>query len=102
MLTGKSAWRAGEGRIRSGHYFQCCLILKLILKYKNIFKTDQNLNVFLRNDLPEIMNGTYVINLAEYKLIGGYWIALWIDNESESEYCKSFEAEQIPKKLRKS
>ena len=48
------------------------------------------------------MNGTYVINLAEYKLIGGYWIALWIDNESESEYCKSFEAEQIPKKLRKS
>ena len=51
--------------------------------------------------MPEILNGTYVINLAEHKLIGGYWIALWVNNESESEYCKSFEAEQIPKEIKK-
>ena len=32
--------------------------------------------VYTRNNLSEIKDGAYVINLAEYKLIGMHWKAL--------------------------
>ena len=31
--------------------------------------------VYSRNNLPKIKNGSYVINLHEYKSVGTHWIA---------------------------
>ena len=47
--------------------------------------------VYSRNNLPKIKDGTYVINLDEYKLIKTPWIALY-DN------FEGFKVERIPKK----
>ena len=36
---------------------------------------------FLRNNLPKIKDGTYVINFDEFKLIGTHSIALYANND---------------------
>ena len=36
---------------------------------------------FSRNNLPKIKNGTYAINLDEFKLIGTHSIALYANND---------------------
>ena len=38
--------------------------------------------VYLRNNLPKIKNGTYVINFDEYKPIGAHWIALYVNGNN--------------------
>ena len=49
LLTGKGTIRTGEGTIRAGkHFFFCCLILFLILKYNSIIKMNLNLMVFIQ------------------------------------------------------
>ena len=53
---------------------------------------------YSRNNLTEIMNGTYIINLHEYKSIGTHWIALYVNGYSVT-YFDSFGVEYIPKKL---
>ena len=35
--------------------------------------------VYWRNNLPKIKDQAYVINLDEYKSIGTYWIALYVN-----------------------
>ena len=35
--------------------------------------------VYSRNNLPKIKDGTYVINLGEFKSIGTNWIALYVN-----------------------
>ena len=62
--------------------------------YHNEPKLD---SAYLRNTLTEIKNGTYIINLDDYKLIGTPWIALYINGDSLS-YFDSFWVEYIPKK----
>ena len=53
--------------------------------------------VYSRNNLPKMKDGTYVINLDEYKLIGTPWISLY-DNVT---YFDGFKVEHIPKKIKK-
>ena len=36
--------------------------------------------VYSRNDLPKIKDGTYVINLDEFKSTGTHWIALYVND----------------------
>ena len=36
--------------------------------------------VYLRNDLPKIKDGAYIINLDEYESIGTHWIALYFND----------------------
>ena len=36
----------------------------------------------MRNNLPEVKNGAYVLNLANYKLVGTHWITLYVNNEN--------------------
>ena len=63
--------RTGEGTIRAGQDILMRLILQLILKYKSIIKTNLNLTgFFLRNNLPKMRDGEYVVNLDAYKSIG--------------------------------
>ena len=47
MLTGKRVIRVGERTVRSRQDVFCCLILWLILKYKNI-RTNPDLIVFIQ------------------------------------------------------
>ena len=52
--------------------------------------------VYLRDNLPKIREGAYLINLDEYSGIGTHWIALYASNNSAT-YFDSFGVEQIPK-----
>ena len=59
----------------------------------------------LRNNLPKINDGTYLINLDEHKSIGAHWwefIALCINGDNESAsydatYFDRFGVNYIPK-----
>ena len=37
-----------------------------------------DLMVFIRDNLPKIKDGAYIINLDEYSDIGTHWVALWV------------------------
>ena len=52
------------------------------------------------NDLPKIKDGAYVINLDEYKPIGTYWIAFYV-NAQKVTYFDSFGGEHVPKEIKK-
>ena len=55
--------------------------------------------VYSRSNLPKIKDGTYVINLDEYKSVGTNSIALCVHGDSVT-YFESFGAEQIPKEIK--
>ena len=55
---------------------------------------------YLRNNLPKIKDGAYVINLDENKSIGTHWIALSV-NDNNVTYFDSFGVEYIPKEIKK-
>ena len=66
--------------------------------------------VFSRDNLPTtIKNGAYVINLDEYRDIGTYWMALYVNTAEPSSkernktitYFDSFGVEHIPKEIMK-
>ena len=57
--------------------------------------------VYSRNNLPEIKDGTYVINLDEFKPIGTHWMA-WYVNGNNIVYFNSFGVEHISKEIKKS
>ena len=38
--------------------------------------------VYSRNNLLKMKYGAYVINLNEYKSIGSYWIALYVNDDN--------------------
>ena len=52
-------------------------------------------DVYSRDSMPKIKDGTYVINLDDYSDIGTYWIALYALNDNVT-YFKSFRVEHIP------
>ena len=57
--------------------------------------------VFSRENLPNtIKNGAYVINLDEYRNIGTHWVALYVNNKTET-YFDSFGVEHIPIEIMK-
>ena len=51
--------------------------------------------VYWRNNLPKIKDGTYVLNLDEYKSIGTHWIALYANGDNVT-YLDSFGVQNIP------
>ena len=96
IRVGEGKMRAAEGALGADKYFQYCLIIQMILKYKIIIKI--NLMVFI--NLPKIKDEAYVINLDEYRLIVNHWIALCVKSESyDATYFDSFWAEHIPKEI---
>ena len=46
-------------------------------------------DVYSRDSMPKIKDGTYVINLDDYSDIGTYWIALYALDDNVT-YFKSF------------
>ena len=60
-------------------------------------------DVYSRKNLPKVKDGTYVINLDNYKSIGAYWIALHVigDNvgaSNDTTYFDSFGVGNFSKK----
>ena len=56
--------------------------------------------VYSRNNLHEVKDGAYVINLDEFKSIGTHWIALYVSGNNII-YFYSFGVEYIPKEIKK-
>ena len=56
--------------------------------------------LYLRNNLPKIKDGVYIINLHEYDSIATHWITLYINAENVT-YFDSLEVEHITKEIRK-
>ena len=54
--------------------------------------------VYSRDNLPEIKDRAYVINLDEYSDIGTHWVALYVNNDVT--YFDSVGVEHIPKKIK--
>ena len=67
---------------------------------KNYQKEPKFNRGFLRNNLPKIKDGAYVVNLDEYKSIRTHWIALYV-NDINVTYFDSFGVEHIPKEIKK-
>ena len=60
-------------------------------------KINLNLMVFIQ-EIIYLKDGTYVINLGEYKSVGTHWIALYVD-VNNIVYFGSIEVEHIPKEI---
>ena len=56
--------------------------------------------VFSWSNLAKIKDGTYVINPDEFKSIGNYWIALYV-NVNNMTYFDTFGVEHIPKETKR-
>ena len=66
------------------------------------YQNERNFNgVYSRNNLPEIKDEAYVINLNEFKSIGIHWIASYA-NGNNIIYFHSFRVEYIPKEIKNS
>ena len=55
-------------------------------------------SVYSRNNLPKIKDGTYVINLDEFKSTGSHWIALYVTDNHVTCF-DSFVVEHILKQI---
>ena len=77
LLTGKGTIRPGEGTFRVGQDFE---IQKC---YQNETKFN---GVYLKNSLPKIKDGPYVINLDEFKSIGSHWISLYVNVNNRKNF----------------
>ena len=50
---------------------------------QNYHKNNPKFNsVYIRNNLPKIKDGAYVIILDNYKSIGAHWIALYVNGDN--------------------
>ena len=62
--------------------------------------------VYSKNSLPKIKDGAFVINLDEFKSVGSYWIALYVNVNNrkapyDAIYFDTFGVENIPKEIKK-
>ena len=66
----------------------------------NYYQNEPKFNdVFSRDNIPKIKDGTYIINLDEYSDTGTHWIPLWVNN-NDVTYFDSFGVEHIPKEIK--
>ena len=68
---------------------------------QNYYKNETRFNgAYSRDNPPKIKNGTYAINLDEYKDTGTHWIALHVKN-NEVTYLDSFGENMSQEKFKK-
>ena len=63
------------------------------------YRNERFNRVYSRDNLTEIKDGAYVINLDEYSDIGTHWVALCVNN-NDATCFDSFGVEHIPKKIK--
>ena len=102
IRDGNGVIRAGEGtnKITAGFLMQLHPLTNFETQkyYQNEFKFN---GVYSRNNLPKIKDWAYVMNRDEYKSIGNYWTALYIEKSIDVTYFDSFWVEHIPKEIKK-
>ena len=59
----------------------------------------QSVGAYSRKKLPKIENGAYIMNLDEFKSIGTYWIAWYVN--CNNIYFDSFGVDHFPKEIKK-
>ena len=70
-------------------------------KIQKYYENEPRFNgVCSRDNLPKIKDGAYIINLAEYSVIGTHWASLWVNNSNNVTYSDSFGVEHIPKEIK--
>ena len=100
ITTCKGTIRAGEGTIRAGFLMLPHPLTNF--EIQQYYQNEPKFNdIYSRNNLPKIKEGTYVINLDEYKSIGTYWIALYANAENLT-YFDSFGLDIFKKKFENS
>ena len=52
----------------------------------------------MRDNLPKIKDGEYIINVDGYEQKETHWIALYVNGDNDATYVDSFAVERIPKK----
>ena len=57
------------------------------------------MGVYSRDNLSQIKDGAYVINLVEYPRTGTHWVAVCVHNDDVT-YFDSFGVENIPKEIK--
>ena len=68
---------------------------------QNYYQNEPRFNgVYSRDNLPQIKDGAYVINLDEYSDIGTHWVAFYAVNNNVITYFDSFGVEHILKKIK--
>ena len=67
---------------------------------QNYYQNEPRFNgVYLRDNLPRIRDGTYMINLDEFSDIGTHWIAVYVQN-NDVTYFDSFGVENILEEIK--
>ena len=99
LLTGKGIIKCRERIIRVARTFNATSSFDLFWDTK-ISNESKFSGVYSRNNLPEIKDGAYVINLDECKSIGTHWIFIFVKNNLAT-YFDSFGVENIPKEIEK-
>ena len=68
-------------------------------RFNGVFSRDNLPNTIHSHELGSaVKNGTYVINLDEYRNIGTHWVALYVNNKTAT-YFDSFGFEHISKEI---
>ena len=104
-LTSTSAIRAGEDTVRSWQGFSMLSHPLTNFKIQKYYQNKPKINgVYSRNlryNLPKMKDRINVINLDEFKSIGTYWIALYV-NSNNIIYLAALELNIFQKKLKNS
>ena len=70
-------------------------------KIQKYYKNKPTFNgVYSRNNLSEIKDGAYIINLDEFESIGTHWIDFYV-NDNKVVYFDRFGVEKIRKETKK-
>ena len=70
-------------------------------KIQKYYQNEHRFNgVYSRDNLPEIKDETYLINLDEYSDIGTHWAALYVSGANDVTYFDSLGVENNPKERR--
>ena len=103
LLKDKGTLIAGEDMIRADQNFHPLTNFEIQKYHQHEPKFN---GVYLRNNLHKIKDGAYVINLDEFKSIGTYQIALYVNINNgrisyDTIYFDSFGVTHIPKEIKK-
>ena len=69
-------------------------------KIQKYYQNESRFNgVYLRDNLPKITDGVFVISLDEYSDIGNHWVALYVQN-NDFAYFDLFGVENILEEIK--
>ena len=106
LLTGRGLFSAGKGMYRAGNQGERIKKKSLTpfhpstdFEIQDYFKNEKRFNgIYSKNNLSNLKNGAYFINLDHSKNTGTHWVAMFV-KPNEVIYFHSFGVEYIPKEI---